>query len=376
MNASASAALPSSELLRGIVLDDSRDLPLHAQLRGSLQRLILECFEDDHRFYSETQLVQHLGVSQGTVRRALADLASQGLLEKRPARGTLVRKASQAVKLKNLAVFLPDYSSPNVARILTVLNTDCLQRGVNLQPLYTHRGEQLSRAYEQLKFRPQEGAVILLSNSPGATTELFGALQDKSYDCVTIDTQLPDLAQNFVGVCNRTGNEIGMNHLRSLGHRRIALLVNEPEEQENVRERIRCFEEYCAKHPELEPSIWHGGIHLWENAGAVEKVMDQIWSSPNRPTAIFAMSEIGALGAIRWFQGRGVDVPGDVSVLGFDGGPLGTLVHPSLTTITQPFEEIAKTSIKLLMGERTVKPRQIFLAPQLTLRESTAAPKS
>ncbi|PTY03503.1 hypothetical protein DB346_06400 [Verrucomicrobia bacterium LW23] len=371
----AASALPSSELLRGIVLDDSRDLPLHAQLRGSLQRLILESFEDDNRFYSETQLVQHLGVSQGTVRRALADLATAGLLEKRPARGTLVRKASQNVKLKNLAVFLPDYSSPNVARVLTGLNKECLERGIALQPLYTHRGEQLSRAYEQLRFRPQEGAVILLSNSPAATTELVAALQDKSYDCVTIDTQLPDLPQHFVGVDISIGNELGLNHLRALGHRRIALLVNEPEEQENVRQRIRAFEAYAAAHPEIQPSIWHGGIHLWESAGAVESVMEQLWNSPERPTAIFAMSDIGALGATRWLQGRGVDVPGDISVLGFDGGNLGTLVHPALSTVEQPFEEMARTAIGILFAERSVKPKQVFLPPQLVVRESTSAPR-
>ena len=63
-----------------------------------------------------------LGVSQGTIRRALADLAARGLLEKRQARCTIVKKLSGLSGFFNLAVFLPDYSSPNAARFLGQLN--------------------------------------------------------------------------------------------------------------------------------------------------------------------------------------------------------------------------------------------------------------
>ena len=158
--------LPSPELLQEIVLDPSRKLPLHAQLTSSLRRLIMENFDDTSRFFSESQLVGHLQVSQGTVRRSLMDLAADGILEKRPAKGSIVRKKAGAALLQNLAVFLPEYFSSNITEILSRLNLECLNRHVQLQAFYTHRGERLQRAYKRLRFSPQEGSVVLWPTPP------------------------------------------------------------------------------------------------------------------------------------------------------------------------------------------------------------------
>ncbi len=374
MKALASEPVPLA-LLQEIVLDSSRDLPLHAQLRTSLERLIKNHFEDQARFYSESQLVQELGLSQGTVRRALADLANQGLLEKRPARGTLVSKSSAPHGLLNLAVFLPDYSSPTVAQLLALINAECLNRNIPLLPIYTHKGERLLKAYSSLKFGPQEGGVVLLENSPRATQELTAALEEKGYDCVVVGTLMRDSSFRFVGGCNQTLMKLGFNHLVELGHRRIALLVSEPEEKENVVERIEAFRA-CAREASLtlETKVITCGTRLWDSAyNAVESVMDELMSGPQRPTAIFAVSDVGALAAIKWLQQRGIQVPKDVSVMGTDGIEAGTMTHPSLTTMAHPFVEMTQAVFDLLT-QKDSKARKTFVHPTLVVRESTAAP--
>jgi DNA-binding LacI/PurR family transcriptional regulator len=367
--------LPPMDLLRGIVLDDKRDLPLHAQLRNSLQRLILEHFKDQQRFYSETQIIKELKISQGTVRRSLADLVTAGLLERRPARGTLVRRAEQSTGLHNLAVFLPEFSSYNISRMLTLLNEQCLNRGMRMHAFYTHRGERLAKAYEQLKFSPQEGAVVLLSNSPQATMELGSALEDKGYRYAVADTLLRSARQNYVGVDNRAGIAVGLKHLTDLGHREIVLLVNEPEENENVRERMAAFEEYMALFaPGTKTRICHAGVHLWETFSShSSKVLESLWHSSPRPTAIFAISDFGAISAIAWLQKKGIVVPRDVSVFGFDGVDFGAMIHPALTTLEQPFRKITETIFEVLEGTST-EVRQVFHIPELLRRESTSAP--
>jgi DNA-binding LacI/PurR family transcriptional regulator len=367
--------LPDLDLLQEVVLDQQRDTPLHAQLRNSLQRLIWEKFENNDRFYSETQLIAVFKISQGTVRRALSDLVTTGLLERRPARGTLVRKPVETTGLLNLAVFLPEWFSPNLSRILQLLNIECLKRGISLQPFYTHQGEHLLKAYEQLKFRPQEGGVVLLSNSPQATNELSAALEDKGYHYVVVDTLVRNTGRNFVGTCNQTGITLGLDYLTGLGHRRIALLVNEPEENENVRERIAAFEKYVAQRtPAIEAQIFHSGAHLWDNSStAAVKVMEDIWSSPTHPTAIFTISDYGAVAAITWLQKRGVKIPQEVSVLGSDGSEIGGIIHPGLTSVAQPFEKISESIIEIL-GDRSMSGRQVFLPPHLVYRESVAPP--
>ncbi len=364
--------LPSGELLKEIVLDHARELPLHAQLKTSLRRLIIENFEDANRFFSESQLIDHLRVSQGTVRRALTDLAADGMLEKRPARGTIVRKSANLPGVRNLAIFLPEYFSPNITEILTRLNVESLRRQIHFQSLFTHKGESLLRAYRQLQFRPKDGAVVLLANSPMATAELSAALHEKGYECVTVDTLLDDPLQKFAGVNNRRGIELGMDHLTSLGHRNIALVVNEPEASENVQERIAAFEGYSRKNGLcLRTSVHHAGTHLWENSSsATLKVMDAIWTAKPRPTAIFAVSDSGAIAAIQWFSRRKIRVPEEISVLGFDGSDFGAMIHPTLTSVAYPFQAITDAVFGILDKVPGMENR-IFVPPTLVVREST-----
>jgi DNA-binding LacI/PurR family transcriptional regulator len=364
--------LPSEKLLQEIVLDSTRKLPLHAQLKTSLQRLIVESFEDTSRFFSEAQLMDHLRVSQGTVRRALTDLAAEGMLEKRPAKGTIVRKKSPEIGLRNLGIFLPEYFSSNITEVLTRLNVEALKRHIHLQSLFTHKGESLQRVYKQLQFRPQEGAVVLLANSPMATAELTAALNEKGYECITVDTLLNDPRQKFVGVNNRMGIEMGMDHLTSLGHRSISLLVNEPEASENIQERIETFQAYHRNNGlRLDAKVYHTGTNIWENsAAAALTVMESIWNTSPRPTAIFAVSDLGAIAAIQWLQKRKIKVPEEISVLGFDGSDFGAMIHPPLSSVANPFQAVSEAVFGILDKTLTQEPR-VFIAPTLVIRDST-----
>ncbi|PTY01960.1 hypothetical protein DB346_10950 [Verrucomicrobia bacterium LW23] len=378
-----SSPAPSVELLRGIVLDAGREIPLHAQLRAALERLIAEHFADQSRFFSESQLIDGLGISQGTIRRALADLAASGLLQKLPAKGTVVCKDSKPAGLFNVAVFLPDFSSRTVAQILSLLSAECLNRNIHFQPIYTHRGERLLKAYSNLKFSPREGGVVLLQNSPAATLELTSVLEQKGYECVCIGTLMRDFAYKFVGGCNQTVMEQGLEHLIGLGHRNITLLVNEPEEIENVQERIAAFEFIAARSElGLTTRVIHCGTKLWDDAAnVVESGMEEIFGPAptrddldGRPTALFVVSDSGAIAAIKWLQQKGLRVPEDVSVMGTDGIDLGAMIHPSLTSIEHPFDEMVRTVFKLLENH-DAKLRKAFLKTTLIVRESTAAPR-
>jgi LacI family transcriptional regulator len=366
--------LPSGDLLKEIVLDHTRELPLHAQLKTSLRRLILESFEDTTRFFSEAQLVDHLRVSQGTVRRALTDLAADGMLEKRPAKGTIVRKNAKTPGLRHLGIFLPEYFSSNITEMLTRLHVESLQRQVHLQTLFTHKGESLLRAYKQLQFRPQDGAVILLANSPMATAELSAALHEKGYDFITIDTLLDDPQQKFVGVDNKAGIELGLDHLVSLGHRSIALLVNEPEASQNIQERIATFEGYHRNNGlGLRTHVFHAGTNPWENSSAAAlKVMESIWNARPRPTAIFAVSDSGAIAAIQWLLKANVRVPEQVSVLGFDGSDFGAMIHPALTTVAHPFQAFSD-AVFAMLDKAPGTGTRVFIPPTLIVRDSTGA---
>jgi len=360
---------PSASLLSQILLDPARDLPLHAQLRRALEQLINKHFSDGSTFFSEADLIGHLGVSQGTIRRALADLATQGLLERKPARCSIVHRVDTHA-LKNLAVFLQDYALAPNSQLLNAISIECIKRGIQLQAFYTHKGELLGKAYELLKFPPQTSGAILLGNSPSATLELHGAMEEKRIRCVCVNTFLKEMPMAYVGVDNKVGIELGLDYLRKLGHRKVVLLVNEPEEVENIVQRMEVFEAYCKRYPEMAGSqIHHCRLH-WGGDGieAAMAAMNDIWAF--HPTAIFSVSATGALVALRWLGQREVKVPKEVSVLAFDDASLNNLIHPSLTSLTRQYSPTAQAAVDYLANP-TEKPCAFFIPPRLVKREST-----
>jgi LacI family transcriptional regulator len=279
--------------------------------------------------------------------------------------------------LFHLAVFLPEWSSFNLGRQFQLLNSECLKRAIAFQLFFTHKGNRLVEAYEQIKFQPQEGGIVLLTTSPRDTQELSAAFDDKGYRYVIVDVATSNDKQFSIITSNQSIVQMGMDYLVKAGHRKIVFLVNEPEDNENVKERVATFERYVATSAvPLQTKIYHCAIQTWEDStAAVVRVMGEIWSSQSRPTAIFTGSDYGAVTVITWLQRQGVQVPKEVSVLGVDGSEIGKMIRPALTSIAQPFEEINEMIFKIL-EDPNATPRRICLEPHLLLQESVASPAS
>lgn len=111
--------------------------------------------------------------------------------------------------------------------------------------------------------------------------------------------------------------------------------------------------------------------------GAYETARSFFEAKPDT-TAVFAMSDTVAMGVIRALQDMGRSVPGDVSVIGYDGIEMGKFYIPRLTTVSQPIQEIARESVSMLMGmlEQHEEPRHITVAAELILRESVGPVKA
>jgi DNA-binding LacI/PurR family transcriptional regulator len=103
--------------------------------------------------------------------------------------------------------------------------------------------------------------------------------------------------------------------------------------------------------------------------------LEALFSAPEPPTALLAMSDRIALYAIQWLTERGISVPNDVSIIGFDGVPEAALSTPALTTMQQPFEDIAAKAVSAILNDEELASSQI-LDVKLVLRNSTAPPRS
>ncbi|WEJ34482.1 LacI family DNA-binding transcriptional regulator [Devosia sp. SD17-2] len=196
------------------------------------------------------------------------------------------------------------------------------------------------------------------------------------------DTSIP-----AIGVDNVGGARQAAEHLIGLGHKRLAILstqindshVGRASEAEmraakysTTRDRaIGYWQAMTAARIEISSAPI---MVTQEDAKSTNDTMAALFSGTERPTAILAMSDKIAMWAVDWLMRHGLNVPGDVSVVGFDGVPEAALATPKLTTVQQPMKAIARLAVEAALGGEQVEGRRV-LETELVVRETTAPPR-
>jgi len=176
-----------------------------------------------------------------------------------------------------------------------------------------------------------------------------------------------------VGATNWAGGMSATEHLLKLGHKRVAV-VGGPHDFMCVQARVAGYRAAMARAGLLVPEeyVRYGAdFGTYTGRDATAALLDL----PTPPTALFICGDTMALGAYRALRERGMDVPADLSVVGFDDRPESHWVSPRLTTVRQPLDEMAQAAVGLLarlMRGETLQSRRIELATSLLERDSTA----
>lgn len=205
---------------------------------------------------------------------------------------------------------------------------------------------------------------------------------------VILEMGIDDPAISAVGVDNLAGAKMAARHLAGLGHRRYAVLslpfVDDRSGPVTMAEVVAAVYSDSRTRvtgyflPLREFGIDTNAIPIYETEGEEDSAregVDYLMGLETPPTAIFAMSDRIALAAIERLREKGFRVPGDVSIIGFDGIPEGAFSEPPLTTIAQPIAEIGRRAVKIIMdGDGAV--HKDNLPVELTVRASTAPPRA
>jgi LacI family transcriptional regulator len=226
---------------------------------------------------------------------------------------------------------------------------------------------------ERLTRDVTDGALIVLPEE--SSPELARVMSD-AHPIVIVDPLLPlDDRVPSVAVDHRAGADDAMRHLLELGHRRIGAVTGPPgwvaTEARRTGYRAALARAGIAFDPVLEVAS-----DFERAAGASAAAM--LLSLPEPPTAIFAFNDAIAVGTMRAAHERGVRVPEDLSVIGYDDIAYATMVGPMLTTVRQPLGDLGRTAVNLLLRllERpSSQPRQIELSTRLVVRDTTAPPR-
>jgi LacI family xylobiose transport system transcriptional regulator len=217
------------------------------------------------------------------------------------------------------------------------------------------------------------GVVLVFSAIPDQYREVLRA---RSIPFVIIDPAgdpTPDVPS--VGSANWSGGLMATRHLIELGHTRIAAITG-PDDMMCSHARIDGYRSaMTAAGLPIDPDlIRFGDFHTSGGRQHGFELLDR----DDRPTAIFAGSDLQALGVMEVMRQLGLSAPDDVSIVGYDDIPLAKWVSPRLTTIHQPLRRMAEEATRLVIRMRdgsATGATRLDLATDLVVRESTAPPR-
>ena len=238
-----------------------------------------------------------------------------------------------------------------------------------LCPTFHHQERELTLV-NQLLERKIDGAILVL---PDESTDDLLHLKQKGFPFVVADEGYPlDGHFPLVAAANMAGAIEATEHLLGLGHRRIGLIKGIPGFVA-TEDRTNGYRAALVRQPVSGPtrrSRRSASSASIEGRAAAAQLLDL----PERPTAIFASNDEMAVAVLQEARARGIRVPEDLSVVGFDDTMVAQIAVPALTTVHQPLEEVGRMAVNLLariMDEPPAHPIRLEVGTRLVVRDST-----
>ena len=307
-------------------------------------------------------------VSTGTRRRVEEAIAKLGYRPNVLARD-LARRRTALV-----GVLVSGLADPFSAALLERIERAATGRGYDLLVAATgaRAGVERTRLEHLVRYRVTGVLLLASSGHPAVAREL----RTQELPAVSVSCRGP--VGDAVVVDDERGGALAAEHLLGLGHRRIAYVAG-PVEAGTDRARLAGLRRRLAARG-LEPLAvlrWRVDARSRPTRATVARLA-ALLEAPGAPTAAFCSNDAAAVGVLEAADRRGVPVPGQLSVMGFDDIPLAALARISLTTVAQPLAELARLGIDRLIdrieGRRDGPPEIHLLEPRLVVRGTTGPP--
>jgi DNA-binding LacI/PurR family transcriptional regulator len=228
-----------------------------------------------------------------------------------------------------------------------------------------------------LRERRVDGLIIIPS-SPGVDLKYYRRLE-KGIPLVFVDRYFPQIDTDRVTTNNVKGAYLAIEHLIRLGHKKIAFLSGPEAPCTSISDRIEGYRKALTDHNIHFRKIIETEKNINKQKGCAYKAIKSFLKNGSRISAIFAVNDNVAIGALRAIWEAGLRVPDDIAVIGYDDDEMGPFLPIPLTSIAQQKAEMGKLAITLLLeriqqGRRIS--RHICLEPELVVRSSCGATSS
>lgn len=320
------------------------------------------------------------GVSTATVSRTLRnpELVSGKTKEKvmKAVNASNYRPNQMGINLRtkrsgNIVAIIPDITNPFNAGLIRAIELEAQSRGYSVLLGDTQGDNNRVKNYAHMVDSRQADGIILCSHiMPFEVDENNVAINIPPLVNANENTEVDGIHK--VMIDNKDGALQVMEHLLSLGHKRIACIKG-PDNTSSSDERLVGYTEALEQAGiAIDDGLIQKGDYKIESG---MKATQQLLQLKDRPTAIFCFNDEMAIGSISLLKDIGYKIPLDISIVGFDDIRFSKYISPSLTTIRQPVEEIGKAAVSILIDLINKKPpnEELLILPvTLVKRGSTA----
>lgn len=313
-------------------------------------------------------LRNHSRISAQTKARVLAAMEELGYRPNRVARALATGKSNL------IGVVVPNSSDQYYAEVIRAIEDAA--RAADYHVLLSNGSYELEHYAERVREMLSLHVQGLIA-APPFTSErpklppFWSELERDDFQVVLINRQLRPPLFHQVAADYMAGVKLVVAELAARGHQRVAYISGTPA-MLPIRQRLTAFRKYArqagfaqdAALIEYSALTYAGGFEAGQ----------QLWQNNQvKPTAVVAFSDVVAVGLLRFLEQRGIKVPAEVSVVSFDGTPVGAFTHISLTTVATPMYEIGQRALGLLLGALAgeyTAPQSVILPVKLEVRES------
>ncbi|MEW2258862.1 LacI family DNA-binding transcriptional regulator [Streptomyces sp. NPDC047869] len=327
------------------------------------------------------QVAKKVGVSEATVSRVLngkpgvSESTRQSVLTALDVLGYERPTQLRGERARLVGLVLPELQNPIFPAFAEVIGAALAQQGLTPVLCTQTKGGVSEADYVDLLLQQQVSGVVFaggLFAQADAPHEHYRQLAERDIPVVLINASIAGLDFPCVACDDAVAVEQAWRHLASLGHERIGLVLG-PSDHVPSRRKLEAARVVARRAGEELPEefVARSMFSLEGGQAAAARLLER------GVTGIVCASDPLALGAIRAVRRRGLTVPGDVSVVGYDDSAFMNCTEPPLSTVRQPIEAMGRAAVELLcaqlQGARS-HPGELLFEPELVLRGSTAPP--
>lgn len=327
-----------------------------------------------------TDLAEQAGVSTATVSRVLngkAGVSAETRQAVLAALDLLGYERPEKLRTRSaglVGLVVPELTNPVFPAFAQVIESMLSERGYTPLLCTQSPGGTTEDQYVEMLIEHGVDGIVFVSGlhaDTSASTDRYQRLRSRGLPIVLVNGFAEGVDAPAVSTDDVAAMDLAVRHLVSLGHRTIGLAVG-PDRFVPTRRKLKAFSDNLMRHLGTD-STGHVVTTLFTVEGGQAAAAELISTGH---TAIVCGSDLMALGAIRAARSRGLRVPEDISVLGYDDSPLIAFTDPPLTTVRQPVQAMGHAAVTALVAEigGTRSPRtELLFHPELIVRESTGA---